>query len=137
MAEILELSREEYQSKSDVGPSGSVDEPSYLRKQNLNGELNKIEREISDVVQNIKELRDLHSDLLQQKSKIEKQLGEVQPTPNGMNGTTDRKGKGKGKAKQDSIDYTLEFDWSYELKARMKKVFGIDNFRLCQQGCVL
>jgi ATP-dependent DNA helicase Q1 len=135
LAEILELSREEYQSKSDVGPSGSVDEPSYLRKQNLNGELNKIEREISDVVQNIKELRDLHSDLLQQKSKIEKQLGEVQPTPNGMNGTTDR--KGKGKAKQDSIDYTLEFDWSYELKARMKKVFGIDNFRLCQQGCVL
>jgi ATP-dependent DNA helicase Q1 len=42
--------------------------------------------------------------------------------------------KGKGKARQDGIDYTLEFDWSYELKARMKKVFGIDNFRLCQQG---
>lgn len=135
LAEILELSREEYQSNPVVGPSGSVDEPSYLRKQNLNGELNKIEREISDVVQNIKQLRDLHSDLLQQKSKIEKQLGEVQPTPSGINGTTDK--KGKGKAKQDSIDYTLEFDWSYELKARMKKVFGIDNFRLCQQGCVL
>lgn len=118
-----------------MGPSGSVAELSYLRKQNLNGELNKIEREISNVIQNIKQLHDLHSDLLQQKSKIEKQLGEAQPTPNGMNKTMDR--KGKGKAKQDSIDYTLEFDWSYELKARMKKVFGIDNFRLCQQGCVL
>jgi len=50
-----------------VGPSGSIDEPSYLRKQNLNGELNKIEREISNVIQNIKQLHDLHSDLLQQK----------------------------------------------------------------------
>jgi len=45
--------------------------------------------------------------------------------------------KGKGKAKQDSIDYTLEFDWSYELKARMKKVFGINNFWLSQPGCIL
>ena len=135
MAEILELSREEYQSSSAPGPSRSVDEPSYLRKQNLNGELNKIEREISDIDHDIRNLRDLRSDLLQQKVEIEKKLGEVQPTRYDTNGAMDR--KGKGKARQDGIDYTLEFDWSYELKARMKKVFRIDNFRLCQQGCVL
>jgi ATP-dependent DNA helicase Q1 len=128
----LELSREEYQSNSTPVPSRSADEPSYLRKHNLNGELSKIEREISDVDRSIEELRDLRSNLLQQKIEIETRLGEVQPTRNDTSGAVDK--KGKGKARQDEIDYMLEFDWSYELKARMKKVFKIDNFRLCQQG---
>ena len=90
--------------------------------------------EIREIDQEIKERVEIRSDLLRRKIEIEKQLGEVQPMRNGKNGAVDR--KGKGKARQGEIDYTLEFDWSYELKARMKKVFGIDNFRLCQQGCV-
>ena len=41
--------------------------------------------------------------------------------------------KGKGKAK--GINYMTEpFDWSEGLKARMKAVFGIQSFRLCQEG---
>jgi ATP-dependent DNA helicase Q1 len=109
-----------------------MSESSYLRKQTLNNQLNKIEGEISDVEQDIRTFQALRSDLLRKKVEIQKQLGEVQPT---RTETADR--KGKGKARNDGIDYTREFDWSNELKARMKKVFGIDSFRLCQQGCVL
>ncbi|THH20313.1 hypothetical protein EW146_g1014 [Bondarzewia mesenterica] len=38
---------------------------------------------------------------------------------------------------QDSVKETIysgEFPWSRELKLRMKEVFGIDSFRLCQEG---
>lgn len=49
-----------------------------------------------------------------------------------------RGGKGKGKDKGSvGIDYASDdFDWTPGLKACMKRVFGIDGFRLCQQGCV-
>lgn len=33
-----------------------------------------------------------------------------------------------------TIDYFSQFDWSGELKRRMKHVFGFDEFRLCQEG---
>jgi ATP-dependent DNA helicase Q1 len=43
-------------------------------------------------------------------------------------------GKGKAKAKQ-GIDYTAnEFEWLHGVKAKMKEVFGINDFRLCQEG---
>ena len=72
---------------------------------------------ISNVDRTIKELRDLRSNLLQQQIDIEIQLGEVQPMRNNTSGAVDR--KGKGQPSQDAIDYMLEFDWSYELKARI------------------
>jgi len=35
----------------------------------------------------------------------------------------------------DSIDYMgQDFEWSKQLKSKLKKVFGIDDFRLCQKG---
>ncbi|KAG6895469.1 hypothetical protein C0993_009531, partial [Termitomyces sp. T159_Od127] len=37
----------------------------------------------------------------------------------------------------DRIDYTRkEFEWTNSLKAKMKDVFGIADFRLCQEGSV-
>ncbi|KIK00405.1 hypothetical protein K443DRAFT_7692 [Laccaria amethystina LaAM-08-1] len=44
--------------------------------------------------------------------------------------------KGKGKAKDVGIDYGHDtgFEWGKALKGQMKRVFGIDNFRLCQEG---
>lgn len=43
--------------------------------------------------------------------------------------------KGKGKAKDVGIDYGHDaFEWAKALKGQMKRVFGIDNFRLCQEG---
>jgi ATP-dependent DNA helicase Q1 len=44
--------------------------------------------------------------------------------------------KGKGKAKEGNNYMTEPFDWSEDLKARMKAVLGIQSFRLChwQEG---
>ena len=62
---------------------------------------------------------------LQEKEMLERQLTESNPR-------VDTKGKGKTK---EGINYMTEpFDWSDGLKARMKAVFGIQSFRLCQQG---
>lgn len=30
-----------------------------------------------------------------------------------------------------------EFEWSKQLRLKLKKIFGIDDFRLCQKGCVI
>lgn len=62
---------------------------------------------------------------LQEKKMLERQLAQSMPR-------VDTKGKGKAMA---GIDYMTEpFDWSEGLKARMKAVFGIHSFRLCQEG---
>lgn len=46
--------------------------------------------------------------------------------------------KGKGKLKEHTVDYMTEpFEWSGELLSRMKKVFGISDFRFCQKGWAL
>lgn len=40
-------------------------------------------------------------------------------------------------APDNSVDYgTAAFPWTQGMKDRMKKVFGIDNFRLCQEAYV-
>ena len=62
---------------------------------------------------------------LREKEMLERQLARSVPR-------VDVKGKGKAK---EGINYMTEpFDWSEGLKARMKAVFGIQSFRLCQEG---
>jgi ATP-dependent DNA helicase Q1 len=62
---------------------------------------------------------------LQEKEMLERQLAQSVPR-------VDAKGKRKAK---EGINYMTEpFDWSEGLKARMKAVFGIQSFRLCQEG---
>lgn len=40
-----------------------------------------------------------------------------------------------GSATSDSINYLeQEFEWSKQLKLKLKRIFGIDDFRLCQKG---
>ena len=41
-------------------------------------------------------------------------------------------------AVSDSIDYMRQdFEWSKQLKSKLKRIFGIDDFRLCQKGYVV
>jgi ATP-dependent DNA helicase Q1 len=35
-----------------------------------------------------------------------------------------------------SINYTQEFEWTTSMKMRMKDIFGINSFRMCQEGFV-
>ena len=62
-----------------------------------------------------------------QKRVLESQLAQA-------NNRVDVNGKGKGPS---GINYqTADFEWSDALRARMKAVFGINDFRLCQRGYV-
>jgi ATP-dependent DNA helicase Q1 len=44
--------------------------------------------------------------------------------------------KGKGETVGNVNFLTQSFDWTGGLRARMKSVFGIKDFRLCQEGLV-
>jgi len=49
----------------------------------------------------------------------------------------DQRQLGSSNAMSDSINYLeQEFDWSRQLKSKLKRIFGIDDFRLCQKGYV-
>ena len=131
LEEVLELSRHDYHT-NQVGPSRSS-EPAWTQKQTLDRNLSSIAIEINDIDKQINDLKELRGALVRKKADVEKQLGDVQQT-RARAGPVNK--KGKGKATQGGIDYMKEMDWNDALKARMKNVFGIDNFRLCQQGCV-
>ena len=49
----------------------------------------------------------------------------------------DHRQLGSNSTTSDSINYIeKEFEWSRQLKSKLKRIFGIDDFRLCQQGYV-
>ena len=44
---------------------------------------------------------------------------------------------GSSSAMSDSINYLeQDFEWSRQLKSKLNRIFGIDDFRLCQKGYV-
>jgi len=45
---------------------------------------------------------------------------------------------GSSGAMPESMDYMeQDFEWSKQLKSKLKRIFGIDDFRLCQKGYVV
>ncbi|KAF8588200.1 ATP-dependent DNA helicase [Ramaria rubella] len=101
-------------------------EPPYLIKQSLNAKISVIEKEISSIDAQIESLRQLREDLSSERKELLKQLQSTSHTNLDING--------KGKKTITGINYTEVFDWTDAMKARMKVVFGIDNFRLCQEA---
>ncbi|KAL4073701.1 ATP-dependent DNA helicase [Scleroderma citrinum] len=126
------MSRLEHQN-AIAGPSSAPAQSSYLHKHDLNSRVDALEAEIHGIDSQIQKLKDLRQALVTEKEDLVQEAlslsRRVTPTvPN-------QKNDGKGKLRSNgTIDYTIEFDWSSQLKGTMKKVFGIDNFRLCQQG---
>ncbi|KAH9943544.1 P-loop containing nucleoside triphosphate hydrolase protein [Amylocystis lapponica] len=90
-------------------------------------ELSIIEAELDEVDEEISRLRKLRDSLLARKQYIIQR----QPIASAVSAPT---ANGKGKAKNGDINYFTEFPWSLGLKAKMKEVFKIDNFRLCQEA---
>ena len=128
------MSRIEYQSSASkkLSPCFSspppTAEPSYRRKHAINAQIADLDTEISGYDEDIRQIKALRALRVNARNEL---LEELQRT----RAISATKGKGKGRATQDGIDYTLDgFDWSHELEVQMKKVFGIDGFRLCQRG---
>lgn len=115
-----------FQSTTRDMESNRESVPNYVKKQELNAQIAEIEAEIQGYEEDVARLRNVISVRRKDLENIHTRLRNMSGVPNG---------KGKGKAQQTGIDYTNDvFDWTDGLKARMKTVFGIDNFRLCQQG---
>ncbi|KAJ7630796.1 P-loop containing nucleoside triphosphate hydrolase protein [Roridomyces roridus] len=120
--EYLEMSRLDNQP----GPSSRQYQagPIQTRKQELNGEIAAVDVEISSIQRDIRQMKELL--LLRQEHK-QKLLEEVESLQSARS-------KGKNKA-TGGLDYTgSDFEWSGELRTQLKRVFKIDNFRLCQEG---
>jgi ATP-dependent DNA helicase Q1 len=95
------------------------------KKQLITSRITELEAEVEGYKIDIIETQKRMETRLQEKEMLERQLAQ-----------SERRvvAKGKGKAKE-GINYMTEpFDWSEGLKARMKAVFGIQSFRLCQEG---
>jgi ATP-dependent DNA helicase Q1 len=148
MGEILKLSREEYEfiNRRDPNypvatgskavsstPTRSVESESHR----LNDRIAEIDRDISKCDQKIEELQTQRALWASERDQL---LGKLRQLPlsipsQSLSSASSVNRKGKGKETENSIDYHLEaFEWSRELKTTMKRVFNIDDFRLCQRG---
>jgi ATP-dependent DNA helicase Q1 len=95
------------------------------KKQLIISRITKLETEVEGCRVDIIEIQKRMESRLREKEMLERQLAQSDLR-------VDSKGKGKAK---EGINYMTEpFDWSEGLKARMKAVFGIQSFRLCQEG---
>jgi ATP-dependent DNA helicase Q1 len=96
-----------------------------LEKQRIISRIAELEAEVEGCRVNITEIQTQMEIYLEEKETLERQLAE-------SISRVDTKGKRKAK---EGINYMTEpFDWSDGLKAQMKAVFGIQSFRLCQEG---
>jgi ATP-dependent DNA helicase Q1 len=107
-------------------PGGSRNSAESDRKKRLIiSRITKLEAEVEECRFDMIEIQKRMDTRLQEKEMLERQLEQSVSR-------VDAKGKGKAK---EGINYMTEpFDWSEGLKARMKAVFGIQSFRLCQEG---
>lgn len=93
------------------------------RRSHLEKTLLNIETQILRYEDEVHQLRTLLKDRIEERDRLQ---GELQAM--GLSNTGRAGGSG-------NVDYVLkEFEWTRGLKAKMKNVFGIANFRLCQEG---
>ena len=106
-------------------PGSSGNGADFDQKKQLISRITKLETEVEGCRVDIIEIQKRMESRLREKEILERQLAQSDLR-------VDSKGKGKAK---EGINYMTEtFDWSEGLKARMKAVFRIQSFRLCQEG---
>lgn len=101
-----------------------------MRASELNKEITSIDDQISD-------LQRLRADLVAQASNVKQQLNSLSGQPSRSALVDTSMAQNRTSTRHDAIDYTQEFDWTSPMKDRMKQVFSIRSFRLCQEGFVV
>jgi hypothetical protein len=117
-----------------MGSSSRPDfqQPSYLQESEIKKELAAIHSEIAELDQELKKIQELRvlrvkdEDALFERLRQLKQARRVRTS--GANGSANARGE---------IDYNADWEWSQEMQTKMKDVFGIISFRLCQKRSVL
>ncbi len=108
---------------NNAGQSGST-----LRRNNLNPRQQLTARraahqdELDRLDEEILKLQNLHKQQAQNIADINLQLDAL-----------DKRADGSAVVR----NYFDKFEWSDRLREQMRKVFGIENFRLAQEGCVI
>lgn len=77
-----------------------------------------LEKDIQDVD---RQLESLSTSAAIPSDRKRQQVNDARPGPSNAGPTA-------------GVDYTEEFEWDGPLKKRMNEVFGIQDFRLCQEG---
>lgn len=93
--------------------------------------------EVKSIDESIADLQNVRAGLVSELSGVQKELNSLSAGSYATPAASSSSAKGKQTVKvASSIDYTQEFDWSSPLRGRMKQIFGIQSFRLCQEGLV-
>lgn len=117
----------------EASGSGTSHQPSYKMRQELSARVSSIEAEIQGVDEEIERFKALRETLVRDKNEALKQLNSLHESRS----TVVTGGEIRSAPKGGTTDYTVsDFEWTGELKRRMKEVFNIPSFRLCQEGCV-
>lgn len=124
-------SRPEIQSRgvSSSAVKQSIGEDSVMQ---LRARIQDLDDEVRGCYADIETIQKRIQDCLTEKRKLSASLEKASTKYI----KKDRDSKGKGWAIGNVNFLTQKFDWSDGLKARMKSVFGIVEFRLCQEGFV-
>lgn len=107
-------------------------EPSYLAKSRINARIGSLDSEIASIDHDIAQLAKLKQELVKERRTLQVELDAVDTTRSVEHANAPC--SSKSKESPGIIDYTEEFEWSGSMHGRMREVFGINSFRLCQQG---
>lgn len=137
------MSREEYErncraststlATSSAGPSRILSQSSSTktrtstsgtRQAGIEQRIRDINAEIAECENQIARETARQKSLQQQREHLRAQIPLSAPAP----------APGKGKGRSRTVDFFDRFDWSDELILRAREVFGIEKFRLCQEG---
>ena len=122
---MIELSRKEYLASSsfrDEGSSNLVEDEANLRK--LDEEIADVDKQVTTLQSYLQSLKVKRLALSQNMAKAKSALYAARNDESPTQG--------------DKCNYaTSSFPWVHSMKDQMKRVFGIDNFRLCQEACVI
>ncbi|KAF8459232.1 P-loop containing nucleoside triphosphate hydrolase protein [Gautieria morchelliformis] len=110
------------------GSSRDGGQPAYVVKQRLNSQISVVENEISSVDSEIEKLQQLRENLATERKELLSQLKSISQTRDSLRSPE------QGRKVASGVDYTDSFDWTCAMKARMKSVFEIESFRLCQEA---
>ncbi|KAG9048491.1 hypothetical protein FS837_012747 [Tulasnella sp. UAMH 9824] len=123
-------------SSSSSRPNGAHAEPTYLRRQQLQTRVSALSAEIASIDEDIARLNAVREGCLKERAAVEQELNLIR-LASAVQRNHDNATPGPSTSNSASagrIDYAGEFEWTAGMKAKMRAVFGIREFRLCQEA---
>ncbi|KAH8089929.1 ATP-dependent DNA helicase [Cristinia sonorae] len=124
LAQVLEVSRQEY-LRTFKRPTGNGN-AHQSSSSDSEARLKQLDDEIADVERSIVDQQNLLRILESQRQELQREVSAAQ---------TVSKNVSAGGSSGTACNYaTQTFPWRQGMRDRMKRVFGIENFRLCQEA---